>query len=213
MKIVLFGATGTLGQRIAQEARDRGYAVTAVVRDPSRATGAGDNLTFAQGNVGDPASVAQVAAGHDAVISAIGPGHDQDLAVLSTAAQSLLTGLAQTDLRRLIVVNGAGSLEVAPGVQLVDSPSFPAAWRPVALAHRDALDVLRGAETDLEWTAASPAAFIAPGERTGHYRTGTDQLLTNANGESAISAEDFAVAVLDELENGQFIRQRFTAAY
>jgi putative NADH-flavin reductase len=110
-----------------------------------------------------------------------------------------------------IIVNGAGSLEVAPGVQLIDTPDFPAAWRPVALAHRDALQVYRA--SDLDWTALSPVAFIAPGERTATYRTGTDRLLTDEEGQSRISAEDYAVALVDEIETPRFVLQRFTVAY
>ncbi|HLZ57791.1 MAG TPA: NAD(P)H-binding protein, partial [Ktedonosporobacter sp.] len=110
-----------------------------------------------------------------------------------------------------IVVGGAGSLEVAPGLHLVDTPDFPAAWKPTALAHRDALEVYRKA--NLDWTYVSPAALIAPGERTGTYRTGTDKLLTDEKGESRISAEDYAIAILDEVEHPHFIRRRFTVAY
>ena len=122
-----------------------------------------------------------------------------------------MDGLAQARVDRLVVVGGAGSLEVAPGVQLVDTPEFPAAWKGIALAHRDALAVYRGAA--LDWTYISPAALIGPGERTGQYRTGTDQLLTDKEGESRISVEDFAVAFVDEIENQRFARQRMTVAY
>jgi putative NADH-flavin reductase len=108
------------------------------------------------------------------------------------------------------VVGGAGSLEVAPGVQLVDAPDFPAEWRAPALAHRDALAVYRTA--DIDWTYFSPAAILEPGERTGRYRTGRDQLLTNADGKSRISAEDFAVALLDEVERPRHLRERITVA-
>jgi uncharacterized protein len=111
--------------------------------------------------------------------------------------------------KRLIVVGGAGSLNVAPGVQLVDTPTFPKVARPTSLAQRETLDILRA--SDIAWTFFSPSEHITPGRRTGKYRLGTDQLLTNDEGESFISMEDYAVALLDEIEQPRFIRQRFTA--
>ncbi len=211
MKIALFGVNGMIGQSIAQEALSRGHEVTAIVRDPSRLSLTHPHLTAVAGDVLDPASVARTVSGHDVVVSAIGPGASQQPQVVVDAARSLLAGLPHTGVQRLIVVGGAGSLEVAPGVQLVDAPDFPEGWRPVALAHRDALQVYHS--SNLDWTYISPAAFIAPGERTGGYRTGTDQLVTDENGESRISTEDYAVALVNEIENPQFIRRRFTVAY
>lgn len=215
MKVVLFGG-GMIGQRVAREALERGHTVTAVVRDPARAD-FGDltskGLTVAQGDVRDAESVARAATGHDAVVSAVGPSGGQPPEMLVDAAHALLAGLSQAGVRRLIVVNGAGSLEVAPGQQLLDTPEFPAAWQPGARAHRDALAAIRASGADLDWTVFSPATFIAPGERTGAYRTGGDQLVTDTKGESRISAEDYAVALVDELETPRHPRQRFTVAY
>jgi putative NADH-flavin reductase len=212
MKIVLFGASGTIGRSIAGEALAHGHQVTAVVRDPTRVGPSHPALSAVAGDVLDPSNVATVAAGHDVVASAVGPRlPSDDPKLVVDAARSLLDGLAQARVDRLVVVGGAGSLEVAPGVQLVDTPEFPAAWKPVALAHRDALAVYQDA--DLDWTYISPAALIEPGERTGQYRTGTDQLLADKEGESRISVEDFAVAIVDEIENGRFLRQRMTVAY
>ncbi len=208
MKIVLFGARGTLGSRIAAEAQRRGHALTAVVRDLSAVS---RGFKGVRGDVLDSGSVASAVAGHDAVISAVGPGASSQPTMVVDAARSLIEGLLQAGVRRLVVVGGAGSLEVKPGVQLVDTPEFPAPWRPVALAHRDALDVYR--QADLDWTYVSPAALIAPGERTNHYRVGFDHLLVDAHGESRISAEDYAVAVLDEIEKPRHVRQRITVAY
>jgi hypothetical protein len=127
------------------------------------------------------------------------------------AARSLIDGLARARVGRLVVVGGAGSLEVAPGVQLVDTPEFPAAWKEGSLAQREALAVYRAAA--LDWTYISPAALISPGKRTGQYRTGTDRLVTDEKGESLISIEDYAVAFVDEIENGRFVRRRMTVAY
>lgn len=211
MKIALIGATGMIGQRILQEALSRGHQVTAVVRDSSRISQQSENLNVITGDIFDPQSIAKAVANHDAVISAYGPKPGQEQ-TLNDASRSLIDGVKQSGVRRLLVVGGAGSLEVAPGVQLVDLPEFPAAYKPIALAHRDALAVYRQ-ETDLEWTSLSPAAMIQPGERTGQYRTGTDQLVSDEKGESFISAEDYAVALLDEAENPRHIRARFTVAY
>lgn len=212
MKIALFGASGTIGQRIAHEAFSRGHQVIAVVRDPTRLGLSHERLAIAQCDILDPARVAAVVAGHNVVISAVGPrlpGGDPQMLV--AAARSLIAGLTRAGVRRLIIVGGAGSLEVAPGVQLVDTPDFPGAWKDVALAHRDALAVYR--MTSLDWTYISPPALIEPGDRTGRYRTGTDQLLTNQKGESRISIEDYAAALLDEVETPRNIRRRMTVGY
>lgn len=212
MKIALFGASGTIGGRILREALDRGHEVTAVLRDPAKLQVQHPRLRAVAGEALDPASIATAVAGQDAVISAIGPGLAEPRpGFLVQAAHSLLEGLGKAGVTRLLVVGGAGSLEVAPGLQLVDAPSFPEAWKGVALEHREAFAVFRKA--DLDWSYFSPAAFIQPGERTGHYRLGGDQLLTDAQGESRISAEDYAVALLDELEQPKHLRKRFTAAY
>jgi putative NADH-flavin reductase len=214
MKIALFGANGTIGQRILREALDRGHEVTAIVRDPSRFDQASEKLSAVAGDIADPLSIASAVKGHDVVISAVGPKLPHgDPQILVEAARSLLEGVERAGVKRLLVVGGAGSLEAAPGVQVVDTPDFPAAWKPVALAHRDALDVYRNAQTDLDWTYVSPAALIQPGERTGKYRIGGDQLLVDEKGESHISAEDYAVALLDEVENPRHIRLRITVAY
>lgn len=206
MKIALYGPNGAIGKRILDEALRRGHEVTAVVSDPSKFSEVNQNLFVEKGDILDPASVASIATGKDVVISAFDPGHG-DPRLLVAAARSLVAGRPN----RLIVVGGAGGLEVAPGVQLVDTPDFPAAWKKLALAHRDAFPVYRNA--DLDWTYVSPAAFIEPGERTGKFRTGTDQLIVDEAGNSKISAEDFAVAILNEVEHPHFIRRRFTVAY
>ena len=212
MKIALFGASGTLGQRILHEALERGHEVLALVRNPENSALDDPRVTARAVNVLNPSSIAEAVAGQDVVISTIGPAGNQPATVVVDAARSLLKGVAQAGVPRLITVGGAGSLEVAPGVLLMNTPDFPEGWKPIARAHSDALDIYRR-EIHLNWTYASPAAFIAPGERTGKYRAGTDQLVTNEKGESRISAEDFAVAILDEVEKPRFDRQRFTVAY
>lgn len=209
MKIALFGSTGRIGSRILNEALERGHRVTAVVRDASQQT-AKPNLSFRTGDVLKPESVAIATEGNDVVISAYGPGAG-DANQITTAAKALLEGVGANQPMRLIVVGGAGGLEVKPGVQLLDAPGFPPAYKKLALAHRDALEVIRQAPFD--WTYVSPSAEIDEGARTGRFRTGTDQLLVDQQGRSSISMEDFAVAILDEVENPNFSRARFTVGY
>lgn len=208
MKVVLYGASGMIGSRILKELLARGHKITAVVRNPQKVTVSG--ATVVQGDITDVASVATTAKGQEAAISAYAPPQSQ-VTLMHDATRALLAGLESAGLKRLLVVGGAGSLEVAPGVQLVDTPEFPAAWKPIALAHRDVLPLLKA--SSLDWTYQSPAAFIQPGERTGKFRLGTTQLVTNDKGESRISAEDFAVAMVDELEKPRHVRQQFTVAY
>jgi uncharacterized protein len=211
MKIALFGFNGMIGQRLAREALSRGHEVQGIARHQENGQQSGAGFTAVKGDILDPASVAEVVAGCDVVINATGARGNDAAAFYVPSAKSLIEGLTRAHVQRLIVVGGAGSLEIAPGVQLVDSPDFPAAWKAGALAIRDSLAVYR--TSDLDWTFFSPAAFIAPGERTGSYQIGTDQLVTNTQGESKISAEDYAVALIDEVEQPHFIRRRFTAAY
>ena len=208
MKITLFGAGGMIGSRIAQEALARGHEVTAVVRTPGKLALKHDRLKEVVGDASDAASVARVTTGRDAVISAISVA-DQEGLLRATAAQ--IQGVKQSGAPRLLVVGGAGSLEVAPGLQLVDAPGFPDAYKAPALAHREVLKVYR--QADLDWTYLSPAAVISPGERTGKFRLGGDQLVADAKGDSKISAEDYAVAMIDEMETPRHIRKRFTLAY
>lgn len=211
LKIALFGATGMIGSRIATEAARRGHQVTALVRDPARVPGGDVNLRAAQADVLDAASIAATTRGHDVVASAYAPPSD-DVGVLTKATRALVEGVRAAGLKRLVVIGGAGSLEVAPGKQLVDAEGFPDAYKAVALAHRDAFDYYRTV-SDLDWTVFAPAALIASGERTGTFRTGADTLIADADGNSRISAEDFAIAFVDELEQGRFIRKIATVAY
>jgi putative NADH-flavin reductase len=210
LKIALYGSTGRIGTRILNEALARGHQVTAIVRDAAHMSDNRPNLEFKTGDVLKPESVAIATKGADVVISAYGPGAG-DADQIAKAAESLVEGVGANQPMRLIVVGGAGSLELAPGVQLVDTPNFPPAYKKLALAHREALDILRKAPID--WTYASPPAEIDEGARTGHYRIGTDQLLVDQNGRSQISMEDFAAAILDEVEKPRFARKRFTVGY
>lgn len=158
----------------------------------------------------DPASLEQAIQGHDAVISAFGPlfGREEELVA---AARTIVEGTRRGGVNRLLIVGGAGSLLTDEGVPLMETAGFPEEIRTLARAHADAYNIYK--EADLDWTYLSPAAIIEPGKRTGFFRIGMDRLVTDESGESRISAEDYAVAMLDELEDPQFIRARFTVAY
>jgi len=209
MNIVMFGATGTIGSRILEELLARGHSVTAVIRDPGKLARY-ENVIGTAGDIFDSGSVADAVQGADVVVSAYGPGPEKP-ELLTKAMASLIQGVERARVKRLVAVGGAGTLEVAPGLQLVDTPNFPAEWKGIALAHREALELLKSAKTD--WTSLSPAAYIHPGERTGKYRVSQDQLLADEKGNSEISAEDFAIALVDEVETPRHPRQRFAVAW
>jgi putative NADH-flavin reductase len=213
MKIALFGATGWIGGAVAREAVERGHLVTAVIRDKSRLTLENENLSVAIGDISDPASVVLAIAAHDAVIAALGGRREGNHKVVTEGARILLGALPHGGVRRLIWVGGAGSLDVLPGVSLIDTPGFPAKWKAAAAAQMEALKIFRSMGGSNEWTFLCPPALLEPGRRTWRYRTGGDQLLTDEKGDSRISVEDFAVAVLDELERPAHIHERFTVAY
>lgn len=212
MHILVFGAAGNVGRRIVAEALNRGHQVTAVVRDPDQAPDFLAGSTLQVGNAANAADVAALSDGQDLVISATRPaaGKEQDHA---KTAETLLEGLRLTGVR-LLLVGGAGSL-LAPdtGRAVVDDPRYVApAWRDIAVACCEQYAVCR-AETEADWTYLSPPAQLQPGMRTGHYRTESDTLLLDADGNSAISMEDLAVALLDEAEAPRNRRARFTVAY
>ncbi|MEU8994194.1 NAD(P)H-binding protein [Streptomyces caniferus] len=213
--IALFGANGTIGSRILHEALRRGHRVTAVVRDPAKITTTHPDLTVTTGDVLDPASVAAAATGHDVLVSAVGggdgPGH---VATIRPAAESLVAGLRTLGdpAPRLISVGGAGSLRTPDGGRVWDAEGLPEFLLQIMHAHGDALDFYRSVP-DVRWTSISPAATIEPGERTGSYRTALDDLLTDAEGTSRITTEDYAVAVVDEIEGPRHVGERFTVGY
>lgn len=209
MKVVLFGATGKAGSRLMQELVTRGHQVTAVARDVSKLP-AVSGLTVKQDDLSDARRTADVVRGADAVISAYAPpANDTDALVGVTQRQVEAVRAAGVD--RLLVVGGAGGLEVAPGVSLIASGHLPDPYLPIATSHVMALEVLR--DSDVDWTYVAPAAFFEPGTRTGKFRTGTNELITAASGESRISMEDYAIAMVDELESGANRRQRVSVGY
>lgn len=210
MNIVIFGATGTIGQAIVKEAIKRKHHVTAAVRDPQRVTESGELLTVVKADILSPDSVAAAVQGHEALISAYGPKFGEEKELLE-AAQSLIEGARRAGVSRLMIVGGAGSLKTENGERLMDSAEFPEEVRPLAQAHADAYDIYRA--SDMLWTYFSPAGVIEPGRRTGQFRIGIDTLVTDEMGHSRITVEDYAVALIDELEEAEFIRARFTVGY
>jgi len=216
MKIVLFGATGNVGRRVAAEALRRGHEVVGIVRDPDAVRPPDPRVPLVRGDATDAASVAAVVRGADAVVSAISPrpnARGLPAPSLAANARALIAGLRKAGVRRVLYVGGASTLEVAPGKQLLDQPGFPEAYKAEALDGREALGVWRAEGDGLDWTFLSPAVEIGPGERTGTYRTTDDRLLFDAEGKSFISYEDYAVAVLDELERPRHVGRRFGVAY
>ena len=216
MKIVIFGATGNVGKQVAAEALRRHHEVVGVVRDPESVQSPDPQVRLVKGDATDAESVAAVVAGADAVVSAISPRPNaRGLAApsLSKNSRALIAGMKKAGVKRVLYVGGASSLEVAPGQALADQPGFPDAYKAEAKEGRDALAIWRSEADGLDWSYLSPAAEIAPGRRSGQYRTTGDQLLVDDAGKSFISFEDYAVAVLDELEKPKHVGQRFGVAY
>jgi putative NADH-flavin reductase len=203
MKIALIGATGIVGTRLISELRRRGHQVTAIARRPETLDRQ-DGVNPAVGDVQNENALAAVLAGHDVAIHSV--------KFLSSDPAKVIAATKAAKVPRLLVVGGSGSLEVAPGLTLVNSPGFPPEYKPETLAGVKFLDVLRE-EKELDWTFLSPSSLFAPGTRTGKFRLGKDELLVSADGQSRISTEDFAIALVDELEQPKHSRERFTVGY
>ncbi|MGH8433220.1 MAG: NAD(P)-dependent oxidoreductase [Pseudomonas sp.] len=213
MKLALIGASGFVGAAVLQEALNRGHQVSGIVQHPEKLPQHA-NLTPLKVDAYDAGAIAQAVAGHDAVISAFNPGWGKAdiLTLFLRGSQAIVAGVKRAAVKRLLVVGGAGSLYVAPGLQLIDTPGFPADYKEGAEGARQALQQLRE-EHRLDWTFLSPPALLQPGERTGQYRRGGEQLLMNGETPANISVADLAVAILDELEKPQHRQQRFTVGY
>jgi putative NADH-flavin reductase len=203
MKIAVIGASGNAGSRIVAELAGRGHAITAVARRVEKIAPL-PNVTVRQGDVLDQAGLTKLLAGHDVAVSSV---H-----FLDSDPQTLIAAAKASAVGRYLVVGGAGSLEVAPGVRLVTTPTFPAQYKAEAEKGAAFLDRLRQ-ERELNWTFLSPSALFVAGERTGKFRLGSDQLLTAPDGKSWISFEDFAVALADEIERPAHPKSRFTVGY
>ena len=214
-KIAIIGATGMIGSRILMELIERDYVITAISRHPFDLPGS-TNLIACEGDVmnKDVVTGHVIALENEVLISAINPdpNHLEDFEI---AAQNLVTIAKQSGIKKLITIGGAGSLLTSDGKMLMDSESFKEAWRPIAEAHRKALEVYKNmSDFKFTWINVSTASIISPDEKTGHYRIGTDQhLLMDAEGKSYISAEDFASAVVDLIPNEEIKNQRITIAY
>lgn len=217
MKIALIGATGFVGSAVLTELLSRGHDVTALARNPAKVTPQ-DKLKVVTADVLDSQQVAQAVKGHDAVISAFNPGWQEPALydLFLKGSQAIRAGVKQAGVKRLLIVGGAASLFVAPGVQLFDTPAFqehvPAFVIPGARAARDELNRVRS-ETVLEWTFLSPPANLFDGERRGAYRLGSENLLMDGDKPAGISQRDLAIAIVDEIQNPRHLRQRFTVAY
>ena len=213
MRITVFGAAGSVGSRVAAEALARGHEVVGVVRSMARFAELPEAAEHRMGDATSMDDVASLSDGQDVVISATRPPPGSE-GELVAAAKALLAGVRKTGAR-LLVVGGAASLVVpdSGGRPVIDDPRYvPPAWRSIAQASSDQLDVYRS-EMEVDWTYLSPPALLEPGPRIGTYRLGKNELLVDAEGNSRISLEDLAVALLDEVERPRYRRARFTAAY
>jgi len=215
MKIALIGATGFVGSTILQEAINRGHAVTAITRSPQKLP-RNDHIRPSKADVNDLQTLTKYFQGQDAVIHAYAPARDlsvqERIDRQRTATQTIIAAIKSTGVSRILAVGGAGTLEVSPGICNMDRPEFPAAWEGGAKSTAVIKELLL-AEPDLEWTYLCPSHNLFPGERTGKFRLGHDQMLIGADGESRISVQDYAVAMVDELENPKHTRRRFTVGY
>lgn len=214
MKIAIIGASGFVGSALLKEALNMGHIVTAIVRDPSKILVKHANLVVERCNVYENDNLTKLLTGKEAVLGAFNPGWtDPDIyADFIKGYSAIVDATKKAGVKRILIVGGAGSLEIKPGVQLVDTPEFPDDWKQGALGARDYLNILKK-ETNLDWTFLSPAIMLKPGERTGKFRIGTDNPIFNENGESTISVKDLALALINEMEKPQFIGKRFTVGY
>ncbi|OAN56140.1 NAD(P)-dependent oxidoreductase [Sphingobium sp. TCM1] len=203
MKVAIIGGSGRAGREISTELARRGHRVTAISRHPENAVDA-EGVTALAGDVNDPAALAEAIRGHDVVVSAV--------MFSDTDPASLVGVMRAAGVPRYLVVGGAGSLEVAPGVALITTPDFPEAYKAEAGRGAAFLDNLRGVD-DIDWTFLSPSAYFFVGDRTGHFRLGRDELLVDADGNSSISYADYAIAMADEIETPRHSRARFTVGY
>ncbi|MFF4796761.1 NAD(P)-dependent oxidoreductase [Streptomyces sp. NPDC001276] len=207
MHVILYGASGQIGRPVLDELRSRGHQVTAVVRNPDKLP---ENIERVRDDLSSADRIAATITGADAVVSAYAPPRD-DTDQLPRATERLITAVRRTGVPRLIVVGGCGSLEFSPGVTVLDSGHWPQELVPIAESHVKALDALRA--SDINWTYFSPPMEIEPGVRTGVFRLGGDSLIKDVQGNSRVSTQDYAVALVDELERPAHERSRFTIGY
>ncbi len=211
MKIALIGSTGNAGKVILKEALSRGHEVIAIARDVSKIKDTNENLTIMQGDILKLDTLEDKLEEVDVLVSAFGPKVGKEDTLIE-ATNNLITLATKLNVKRLVTMGGAGSLKIKGDVELVNTEGFPEDWKPIALAHSKSLDIYIN-EKEVNWAYLSPAALISSGVRTGEYSVGDEYLVVDEKGESKISFEDFAVAMIDEIENPKHIRSRFTVAY
>lgn len=214
-KITLIGASGFIGSAILQESLDRGHLVTSIVRHPEKIKINHPNLKVYAGDILLPNSINGIISGSDVLISSYNPGwNNPSIATETTAAyKNIINSVIEAKIPRLLIVGGAGSLFVSPGKRLMDTDVFPESFIPAVTALANVLYELQKSNTTFEWAFFSPAGNIIHGERTGNFQIGKDNLITNNKGESTISVEDYALAMIDEVENPQHHNSRFTIGY
>jgi len=215
MKLAIIGATGFIGSKVLDEAVNRGHVVTAITRSPEKLP-QHERITPARADVMDTAALTELLRGHDAIIHAYAPGRGLEAQEtkdkLRAGTLSIIAATKAAGVKRLLAVGGAGSLEIRPGVAHFDTPEFPPQFQGGARATAQIKELLK-AEKDLDWTFLCPSTSIFPGERTGKFRLGGDALLIGDDGQSRISVEDYAVAMIDEVENPKHTGHRFTVGY
>lgn len=214
-EIVLIGASGFVGSAILKEALDRGFKVIAVVRHPEKIKTVHKDLIVKQSDVSSADTVAEVCKGADSVISAYNPGwKNPDIAKETTLVyRAILEGVRKVGIKRFLVVGGAGSLFISPGKRIMDSGLIPESYLPAVRALADVYLIDLTAEKNIDWVFFSPAGIIEPGLRTGKFRLGKDDMIVNEKGESKISVQDYAMALIDEVEKPTHHRERFTIGY
>ena len=213
--VVLIGASGFVGTAILNELLNRGHKVTAIVRDAKKMTVSNPNLTIVEADVTDTDALKEAGKGKDAVISAYNPGWKNPHIYEDTLKNYplIVESAKQAGVKRLLIVGGAGTLFYAPGKMVMDADDVPAQLLPgIKSLGEFYLNTLRK-EKDIDWIFLSPAANMTPGKRTARFRIGKDDLVVDANGDSNISVEDFAVAMVDELEQEKHHKERFTIGY
>ena len=213
MKIAIIGYTGFVGSAVVKEALDRGHHVTGIARNPTKLP-AHPNLTPVKGDVFDTDHLAQQLIGHEAVIHSYRPprDHPDRRGEQIRATKSIILALKKAGVKRILAVGGAGTLEASPGVRVMDTPELPTDWMMSAISTAEIKYSLEK-ERDLDWTSLSPSLYLRPGQRTGKFRLGADRILRDIDGVSRISVEDYAVAMIDELEVSRHISMRFTVGY
>ena len=209
MNVIVYGATGNAGSEIVKELVRRGHKVTGVARHVEKLNGQ-QGVTAKTDDLSNVDAIAAIIQGADVVVSAYQPPADNTDALIDVTKREV-EAVKKAGGPRLLVVGGAGQLEVAPGVTLIKSGHLPQEYMSIAISHEKAAQVLK--ESDINWTYIAPAAFFVPGDRTGKYRTGTNNLVTDAKGESRISFADYAIAMVDEIEKPAHERALFSVGY